>query len=128
MLMTCYALRTNVPKLVPARPARAWMDTFPNRHAYRCLPMAIANSYGWEILAPSTFSIYWNGGPDVKDIHFESHDGYSELSHFAMSNFSHGIVTFHTGYLFRTEPGWNLLASGPFNQPKDGISALTGVI
>jgi len=44
------------------------------------------------------------------------------------SNFTHGVVTFHTGYLFRTEPGWQTLASGPLNHPKDGIAPLTGVI
>jgi len=33
-----------------------------------------------------------------------------------------------TGYLFVTEPGWNLLTTGPFNHPRDGISPLTGVI
>src|SRR5262249_1121785 len=31
-------------------------------------------------------------------------------------------------YLFRTSPGYNLLVRGPANHPKDGISALDGVI
>jgi hypothetical protein len=30
--------------------------------------------------------------------------------------------------LFRTEPGWNLFATGPTNAPKDGIAPLSGVI
>jgi LPS sulfotransferase NodH/predicted 2-oxoglutarate/Fe(II)-dependent dioxygenase YbiX len=128
MVLKCFALRTNPPSLAPARADRAWMDAFPSRHAYRCLPLSIANSYGWEVLSPTTFSIYWNGGMQTTDIHFESHDHYPDLDHLAMSNFSRGVVTFHTGYLFRTEPGWNLLASGPFNQPKDGISPMTGVV
>lgn len=128
MQMTCFAIKKNAPQLVPARSTRPWMDAFPSRHAYRCLPLAIANCYGWEVLSPTSFTITWNGGPDVKDLQFESHDNFPEMSHFVMSNFSHGIVTFHTGYIFRTEPSWNLLASGPFNEPKDGISPLTGVI
>jgi hypothetical protein len=104
------------------------MDAFPGRHAYRCLPLSIANAFGWELLSPTSFSIHWNGGPEAGDLQFESHDGFARLGHFVMSNFSRGIVTFHTGYLFRTEPGWNLLASGSFNRPKDGISPLTGIV
>jgi hypothetical protein len=104
------------------------MDAFPGRHAYRCLPLSIANAFGWELLSPSTFSIHWNGGPEAGDIQFEPHDGFHRLEHFVMSNFTRGIVTFHTGYLFRTEPGWNLLATGGFNRPKDGISPLTGIV
>ena len=37
-------------------------------------------------------------------------------------------MTFHTGYLFQTEPGWHLLTTGSFNSPKDGITPLTGII
>jgi hypothetical protein len=104
------------------------MDAFPARHAYRCLPLSIANAFGWELLSPASFSIHWNGGPEAGDIQFESHDGFARLEHFVMSNFSRGIVTFHAGYLFRTEPGWNLLATGSFNSPKDGVSPLSGIV
>src|ERR1700730_4059402 len=51
MRLKCYALYPNPPRLVPARPERAWMEAFPARHAYRCLPLTIANSHGWEILS-----------------------------------------------------------------------------
>ena len=49
-------------------------------------------------------------------------------SQFALSHFALGIVTFQLTYLFRTEPGWNLFATGPTNNPKDGIAPLSGVI
>ena len=55
-------------------------------------------------------------------------DDYPYLSHFAELNFTHGIVTLHTGYLFQTDPGWHLVATGPFNNPKNGIAPLSGVI
>jgi hypothetical protein len=104
------------------------MDWFPGRHAYRCLPLSMANTHGWEVLSPTSFSVHWTGGPDAADVVFQPQEDYPYLSHFVTSNFTHGIITFHTGYLFRTEPGWNLVATGPFNQPKDGIAPLTGVI
>lgn len=104
------------------------MDAFPHRHAYRCLPLAIANTYGWEVLSPCSFELQWSGGAEAKDITFKALDDFAWISNLINSNFTHGIVTFHTGYLFRTEPGWNLLATGPTNLPKDGIVPLTGII
>jgi hypothetical protein len=128
MRLLCHRISPAPPTLRAAAATRAWMDAFPGRHAYRCLPLSIANTFGWELLSPASFSIHWNGGPEADDIRFESHDGYAHLHHFVMSNFTRGIVTFHTGYLFRTEPGWNLMATGGFNRPKDGISPLTGIV
>ena len=32
------------------RRPRAWMDATPHSFAYRCLPLTVANSHGWEIL------------------------------------------------------------------------------
>jgi hypothetical protein len=37
-------------------------------------------------------------------------------------------VTWTIPYLFRTESGYNLLARGPANMPKDGATALDGII
>jgi hypothetical protein len=123
-----YSLGPSPYKLAPASPSRAWMDDFPNRHPYRCLPMAIANSYGWEMLSPCAFAIDWTGGIDKSDITFRCLDNYPFLSHFAVSNFARGIATFHTGYIFRTDPGWELMVTGPLNNPKPGIAPLSGVV
>ena len=44
------------------------------------------------------------------------------------SHFSHGVLTMHPGYLFRTPPGWSMVASGAPNHVKDGIQPLTGLV
>lgn len=128
MKLKMFALNDNPPTILPAERSREWMDEFPDRHAYRCLPLAIANTYGWEVLSPYSFTIDWNGGTRAEDITFRPEGKAPLFDHFATSNFTHGIVTFHTGYLFRTEPDYHLLAGGPLNTPKDGISPLTGII
>jgi hypothetical protein len=127
------AFRTaqNPPALVPCTQERAWMDVFTDRHAYRCLPLSIANTHGWELLVPGAFEVEWNGGPQIADLTVRALEPFPDgfpFEHFAMSNFARGVVTFHTGYLFRTPPGWNLLTTGAFNEPRPGISALTGII
>jgi predicted 2-oxoglutarate/Fe(II)-dependent dioxygenase YbiX len=115
--------------VIRAAPAdRAWMDAFQDRHAYRCLPLAISNTFGWEVLSPCDLVVEWNGGMAIADLTVACGDDYPLFEHFAASNFSRGIVTMHAGYIFRTEPGWSLLATGPLNLPFDGLSPLTGVI
>ncbi len=116
------------PEIVPGRPQRAWMDHFNARHPYRCLPLTMANCSGWEILCPMAFTAEWNGGPMQEDIKLKTDYPHPHFHHFATSHFSQGVMTLHPGYLFRTPPGWSLIAMGPPNQPKDGIQALSGVV
>jgi hypothetical protein len=129
--LVCCALHDYAPKLVPARPSRTWMDEFPDRHIYRCRPVAIANSFGWDLLCPVPFEIEWNGGQTVKDLTvraLKELPGGRSIEHFCKSHFSSGIATMHPDYIFRTDPGWSLVATGPFNHPKSNAMPLTGII
>jgi hypothetical protein len=128
MKLSCYALKADPPPIRAAPTTRAWMDRIRDNHAYRCLPLNIANSHGWEILSPCAFEVTWTGGVPALATTVKALDGYPDLAQFAVSHFAYGIVTFHLGYLFRTERGWDLFASGSLNNPKDGIAPLTGVI
>lgn len=123
MKLTCYALHHDVPAIVPAPPDRRWMDEFTGHHAYKCLPLAIANCYGWQILLSERVEVTWTGGPDVSDLVV-----VTPRAHTATSNFARGVVTFDVPYVFRTEPGYNLMVVGPTNEFKDGATALTAVI
>jgi hypothetical protein len=113
------------PEIRPASPTRDWMDATPDRFAYRCLPLNIANSHGWEVLSPSTFVAWWDGGPGLGAVHIESSDPPHLLP---VSHFGSGVLTFHVHALIRTEPGYNLWVGGSPNRIKEGISPLTGVI
>jgi Family of unknown function (DUF6065) len=126
--LECFATTNRPPDIVPGRPQRAWMDAFDDKHAYRCLPLTMANSTGWEILCPMAFHLEWNGGTHQQDITITTHTPHPDLHHFVTSHFSHGVVTFHPGYLFRTPPGWSMWAMGPPNHVKDGIQPLAGLV
>lgn len=127
MQLICHRVDDDAPELVPARPQRNWMDAFPHRHPYRCLPMTIANAYGWELLSPVDFEAEWNGGPHKTDIVIRS-PKLAKATRLVSSHFARGVLTFHTGYLFQTDPSWELIVTGPANDPKDGIGCLTGVV
>ena len=62
MVVKLHALTDHAPEVRPARAKRQWMDDFQDRHAYRCLPLSIANAFGWEVLCPVPIEIRWNGG------------------------------------------------------------------
>jgi len=128
MQLECYKIYDVAPEIVPGRSQRDWMDAFPDRHPYRCLPLTMANSTGWEILCPIDVKIVWDGGPMENNIQLYTTGGAGALVGFADSHFRRGIVTFHTGHLFRTPPGWGVWAMGAPNYPKDGIAPLTGLI
>lgn len=122
------AYRTTVPqmRLVPASAARAWMDATPNRLAYRCLPMLVANQAGWFILNTHRLVAVWTGRDDPASLKIVYPRGMPPYP--ATSHFGSGILTWNIPYLFRTPPGYNLLARGPANWPKDGAYPLEGLI
>ena len=128
MDLDCFPTVSRPPQIVPGRPQRAWMESFLGRHPYRCLPLTIANSTGWELLCPMAFTAEWNGGVNQEDIRLTPDRPHPEFHDFVKSHFSHGVMTMHPGYLFRTPAGWDLIAQGPPNWPKDGLSPLTGLV
>lgn len=106
--------------------SRLWMDNTPMKFAYRCLPIVIANQAGWFILNSHRFRATWTGEDNLSSLsieYFEDKTDYSPISHFGS-----GIITWNLPYLFRTPPNYNLLARGPANYPKDGVSPLEGII
>lgn len=88
----------------------------------------MANSTGWEILCPVGLTLEWDGGPMEDAIKMTADEPWPPVQNVADSHFRRGIVTFHTGHLFRTPPGWGVWVSGPPNEPKDGIYPLSGLV
>jgi hypothetical protein len=125
MKLTAYVLDGNIVDIRPAPLERGWMDSTDQRYAYRCLPLSIANAHGWEILCAAGFTAIWNGGRNLDAVRVTTDEGQAAP---ALGHFGFGILTFHVPCLFRTEPGFDLMVTGPINRPKDAISPLTGII
>ena len=127
MKLTCYETTAEPIRLRPAPVERDWMDASNQAFAYRCLPLAIANAHGWEILCPVAFEAEWTGSTDLEGVRITPLEDFGSYPP-AMSHFGEGVLTFHVGGLFRTDPGVNLWVTGPTNRPKHGIAPLTGVV
>jgi hypothetical protein len=123
MRLDCLSLVDTPAPLVPGRPERDWMDAFDIRFPYRCLPLTVANCSGWELLCPAGFEVEWDGGASQGALRVGAGAGGLAESHFGG-----GVLTFHTGWLFRTAPGWAMWVMGAPNHIKDGIAPLTGLV
>jgi hypothetical protein len=109
----------------PAPIERDWMNATTQRFAYRCLPLNMANTFGWEILCDTGLTATWNGGNGVGAIAIQADGGRPAP---ASSHFGHGVLTFSVACLFATDPGFDLMVQGPINRPKDGIAPLSGLV
>jgi hypothetical protein len=113
-------------KLQPARSRRDWMDAANHKFPYRCLPLSMANSWGWEVLSSTHFIAEWNGGPATTDINIKVIDG--PRHHAPSSHFGVGTLTWHTGYIFITEYPYALYVSGAPNMSTPVASPLSGIV
>lgn len=126
--LICHQVRDYAPELRPGRAERDWMDATDERFAYRCLPLTVANAMGWELIVPARLTARWNGGDELEDLGVEVDDPAWGEGRLALSHFGHGVLTFNTGYVFRTEPGIGIWARGAPNWVKHGIQALDGLV
>ncbi len=109
--------------LRPGPPRRNWMTEEPT--TYQCLPMVVANQWGWQVLCPTEVAVIWDGSPGPKGLKVEVAPQWSVA---IKSQFGRGIVTFTPPWLFRTPKGWDLYAKGPSNRWKPNCTPLEGVI
>ena len=109
--------------LRPSPVRRQWMSRASA--AYQCLPMVVANQWGWQVLCPTDVRVTWDGSPDPDGLRVEVDP---QCTGAIKSQFGQGIVTFSPPWLFRTPPGWDLYAKGPSNRWKPNCVPLEGVI
>lgn len=118
---------------LPSR-RRDWMDV-NNGHAYKCLPLSVANGFGWEIKNPIKFDAVWSGSIGHENaIVFTFYPETNEEKIFVdtkqiSSHFGNGIITFSSlNFILRTTEGHNVFIKGPTNHFKHGAHALEAVI
>lgn len=124
MKVIAYPTVNDPPKLVVANSKREWMDNAVNKNPYRCLPLSMANSWGWQILSKSKFIAEWNGGKAPSDVKITPIEG----TDFPVPHFGEGTLTWHLGYVFSTPYPYGVYMTGAPNNPKPNVVALSGVV
>jgi hypothetical protein len=105
---------------------RDWMDQTINGTAYRCIPLNVANQYGWQILSPIEFCANWNGGSLNSDMEVHFHE--ESKINVAASHFGYGILTIVPDFVIKTPKDVSLHVRGVPNQFIDGLSPLEGIV
>ncbi len=111
----------------PAPPRRQWMDELPQKLGYKCLPMAIANRYGWIIRCPVSFTCVWGGGDGPADLRITFKERAERFKHEIAAHFPSGVLTFNLPFLFETPEGIGLIIRGATNFFKFNCAPLDGV-
>jgi hypothetical protein len=91
-------------KVVPLRRKREWMSETVNSYAYKCVPMNIANDYGWAVLNPAQFTATWNGSDSPEGVSVVYEEGGEH--DFLGTYFGHGILTVGLDFLLQTPKGF----------------------
>lgn len=112
------------PEIVQSRLKRDWMDDTYNKHAYRCLPLSMANVNGWEIVLQRDIAVVWDGGQSVPRII----GGDSHADRTVANCNKIGMIDFHLGWAFGTEDGYSTWLGGSPNFFVDGAEPLSALI
>ena len=101
-----------------------------NKHFYKCLPLTIANEYGFIIKSQFDIDFVWNGENDPQDIQFFFKDREKTDKQYPRveSHFGSGIITINTPFTLRTPPGINIMTINPPNIVLPNITVMTGVV
>jgi hypothetical protein len=114
-------------EVAPLDIKRTWMGNMQDKFGYRCVPLRIANTYGWSVLSPYDFSASWYGGEDMHDVEITSNDpNFSEKG--ILTHFGHATFTLQLDFLITTPKGYSLYIRGVPNKPYGIIKPLDAIV
>jgi hypothetical protein len=96
-------------------------------HAYFCLPLTIANQYGFIVKAAYDFSVFWDGGSYIPNV-IVKHKEQDNQGQIIASHFGMGTFTIQNPWMVRTPNGVNTLVMNPPNFYIDGITHMTACV
>ena len=97
-------------------------------HFYKCLPLSIANTYGFYVKSEFDFSAIWDGTADRNSVLINAPDSNDDLYPRVESRFGSGIITLTYPFQLRTPPGVNLMTINPPNIVIPNVTVMTGAI
>ena len=114
----------NPPVVSQSRVKRDWMDATYNKHAYQCLPMTYANVYGWELQLQQEVVVEWDGTNTPPKILSGGAIGDQVIATASII----GMISFRTGYSFKTDEPYSTWIGGAPNFFVSGAEPLSAII
>lgn len=113
-------------EIEPMNMQRDWMHTSTQKFAYKCLPLGIANQYGWQVLSPTDFSVSWFGGKKVSDVSIDVKD--PEFERYFNSHFGESTLTINLDFIIRTPQNYSIYIRGIPNKTYGIIRPLDAIV
>lgn len=111
-------------EIKPLAIKRDWMDETPEKHAYNCFPMTLANGMGWGLSFKEDVSFIWDGVWDTTAAHVKVIKGKG-LIHPDRGN---GTISFNTGVNFKTDENTSIVTIPTPNLFIPGFHVFTTII
>jgi hypothetical protein len=104
-------------------------DWFP-KDFYHCLPLIIANEYGYSLSLEYDIDVFWTGeeSPDSLQITKYYEEGKDYQYPDVKSLFGNGILTVTPPFHIKTPPGVNTMTINPINYMLPNMSVISGVV
>lgn len=102
------------------KPNRDWMDSSIDKHAYKCLPVTLANCLGWSFSIPEDISFILHSSTSTVEI--------LSGSKYASVDRTNETISFISGLTIQSDSPTSLLIMPVPNQFIDGISPFTSVV
>lgn len=102
-------------------------DWFNHVSFTMCLPLTIANQYGFVVKAAHDIELFWDGTDDIVQIKSEGFNNFDSIQSY-LCNFRHGIMSIENKFILKTPPGVNAMVIQPPNYFIEGIHCMTGVV
>lgn len=95
----------NAINIEPTTLRRDWMDETWQQHAYRCFPLQLGNTIGYQLSLPVDLKFRWNG------VFNESGDNVEVLSgrKYVYTTRGHATISIKTGITFKTPENITML-------------------
>jgi hypothetical protein len=111
-------------KIEQTRVQRDWMNLTDDRHAYKCFPIALANSIGYSISFLEDIEFIWDGISDSSDTHVKIIKG----DEFCSTSRGNTTISFNSHVFFKTDEDVSMLSIVPPNYFIDGAIPFTSII
>ncbi len=113
-------------EIVPLKMQRSWMNDTRQKFAYKCLPLNIANQYGWAVVAPFDFEVSWYGGDGPESVDVMGVPSQYKVA--VTSHFAHQTFTFAPDFILQTPPGYSLYIRGIPNKEYKCVQPLDAIV
>jgi hypothetical protein len=117
----CQSQSVNIKQ---TRIKRNWMEDTGEKHAYKCFPISLANTIGYELSLPVDVSFVWDGISNESVEHVKILSG----EEFVYNSRANATVSFKTGIVIRSNKNISFLHMPVPNMFNDSYQTFTSII